>query len=62
MFDNNKHITRGVDQNIPFDLQLFIWNCIDALKNQGQQLDYLQIFELTSQRADDIFFQKIEHK
>lgn len=62
MFDNNRFITKGVQQNIPIELQLFIWNCIDKIKNQGNQMDYLHVFELTKERADDIFFQKIEHR
>ena len=62
MFDNDKFITKGVQQNIPLELQFFIWNCINMLKNQYKQIDYLQVFELTKQRADDIFFQKIEHR
>lgn len=62
MFDNNRYITKGVQQEIPLELQLFMWNCIDTLKEQGQELDYLQVFELTKERADDIFFQKIEHR
>lgn len=45
MFDNDKLITKGVQQNIPLELQLFMWNCIDILKDQRHQLNYLQIFE-----------------
>lgn len=62
MFDNNRYITKGVQQEIPLELQLFMWNCIDTLKEQGQELDYLQVFELTKERADDVFFQEIEHR
>lgn len=61
MFNNDRHITKGVKENIPLELQVFMWNCIDTLKSQGYQLDYLQIFKLTKQRADDILFQMIEH-
>lgn len=62
MFDNAKYITKDVQNSIPLELQLFMWNCINALKEKNQELDYLQVFKLTKQRADDIFFQKIEHK
>ncbi|AKA70871.1 DUF960 domain-containing protein [Clostridium scatologenes] len=62
MFDNDKFITKGIQEEIPLELQLFLWNCIDTLKEQGQELDYLQSFELTKERSDDIFFQKIEHR
>ena len=62
MFGNNRYITKGVQQEVPLELQLFMWNCIDTLKEQGQELDYLQVFELTKERADDVFFQRIEHR
>lgn len=62
MFDNNKFITKGVQQIIPLELQLFMWSCIDILKQQGKQLDYLQIFELTEQKSNNIFFQGIEYR
>lgn len=62
MFDNDRYMTKGIQQKIPLELQLYLWNCIDALKEQGKELDYLQVFELTRERADDIIFQKIEHR
>jgi hypothetical protein len=61
MFDNDRYITRGIQQQIPLELQPLLWNYIDALKKQCKEMDYLQVFELTADRADDIFFQKIEH-
>jgi hypothetical protein len=62
MFDkSNRYMTRGVQADIPLELQLFMWNCIDTLREQGKELDYLQVFELTENRAGDIFYQSIEH-
>lgn len=62
MFDNDRYITKGIDTKIPIELQLFLWNCIDILKEQRKELDYLQVFELTKQIVDDVFYQKIEHR
>ena len=63
MFDRtNRYITKGIQHEISLELQLFMWDCIDTLKEQGKELDYLQVFELTKERVDDVFFQKIEHK
>ncbi|NMM65124.1 DUF960 domain-containing protein [Clostridium sp. P21] len=62
MFNNERYMTKGIQQEIPLELQLFLWNCIDTLKEEGQKLDYLQVFELTKERVDDVFFQKIEHR
>ncbi len=58
---DNRYMTRGVQEKIPAELQLFMWNCIDELKTKGEKLDYLQVFNLTNDRVDDLFFQKIEH-
>jgi hypothetical protein len=62
MFESNsRYITRGVKQEIPLFIQLFMWNCIDQLREQGKKLDYLQVFELKG--GDSIpFCQKIIHR
>lgn len=63
MFDkNNRYMTKVVQQQISLELQLFIWNCIDELKEQGKKLNYLQVFKLTKVRIDDIYFKNIEHR
>lgn len=62
MFDNDRYITKGVQNIIPLELQLLMWNCIDTLKKQGKILDYLQVFEFTKLRLDDFEFQSIEHR
>ena len=43
MFTGKRYLTRGVQAEIPFELQLFIWCCIDNLQDKK---DYFQIFEL----------------
>ncbi len=43
MFDNERYLTRGVEDKIPLHLQLFLWNCIDRLP---EERDYLQVFDL----------------
>lgn len=62
MFNNARYMTRGIKSEIPLELQLFMWNCIDSLKEQGVKLDYLQVFELKREIVDDIAMQKIEHR
>ena len=56
MFENNKkrYLTRGVDLQIPLDLQVFLWQCIDTMP---EQKDYLQVFKLTVENG----LQIIEH-
>ena len=43
MFQNKRFLTRGVQAEIPIELQLFLWNCID---NLPEARDYFQVFAL----------------
>ena len=43
MFKGKKYITRGVQTEIPVELQSFMWMCVLALP---EPMDYLQIFRL----------------
>ena len=43
MFQNKRFLTRGVQAEIPIELQLFLWNCIDQLP---EERDYFQVFAL----------------
>ena len=43
MFQNKRFLTRGVQAEIPIELQLILWNCIDQLPKER---DYFQVFKL----------------
>ena len=43
MFTNPRYMTAGVNAEIPLELQLFLWSCIDQLPPER---DYLQVFQL----------------
>ena len=43
MFNNQRYLTKGVQADIPFELQIFMWECIDRLP---EERDYFQVFEL----------------
>ena len=43
MFNNQRYLTCGVDNTIPIELQLFLWDCVDQLP---EPRDYLQVFDL----------------
>ena len=45
MFKNNRYLTKGVQAEIPLELLLFMWDCIDRLPDSS---DYLQVFRLES--------------
>jgi len=54
MFNNQHYITRGVQTEIPLELQLFMWECIDRLP---EECDYFQVFKLENIEG----IQKITH-
>ncbi|MBQ3256641.1 MAG: DUF960 domain-containing protein [Oscillospiraceae bacterium] len=43
MFQNNRYLTRGVSERIPLELQLLMWNALNAIP---EPKDYFQVFRL----------------
>ena len=54
MFNNQRYLTKGVQSEIPLELQLFMWGCIDKLL---EERDYFQVFKLENLGG----IQKITH-
>lgn len=54
MFNNQRYLTKGVQAEIPLELQIFMWSCIDGLPDVR---DYLQVFKLENLNG----IQKITH-
>lgn len=56
MFEPNKprYLTRGVDAEIPVEIQAFLWSAIDHMP---EEKDYLQVFKLSDMGG----LQSIEH-
>ncbi|MDE5765499.1 MAG: DUF960 domain-containing protein [Ruminococcus sp.] len=50
MFEKSKprYLTRGVDESIPLDVQIFMWEAVDRMH---EPKDYLQVFRLTEQNG-----------
>lgn len=55
-FTGQRYLTRGVKNEIPFDLQMFMWYLINQLP---EPKDYLQIFRLS---VSDNGTQRIVHE
>ena len=53
MFERSKdrYLTRGVDSEIPLDIQIFLWELVDKLPKER---DYLQVFSLTAQNGKQV--------
>lgn len=48
MFDNgNRYISRGINDEIPIDVQIFMWQLIEELKDTIEDVDYLQVFTIS---------------
>ena len=50
-----RYITKGAQSEIPIELQIFMWNCIDSMP---EPKDYLQVFRLSLSEGK----QKIVHE
>ncbi|MGN0606747.1 MAG: DUF960 domain-containing protein [Oscillospiraceae bacterium] len=46
MFERSKgrYLTRGIDAEIPFDIQIFMWEAVDKMP---EPKDWLQVFNLS---------------
>lgn len=62
MFDNKRYTTKEIQQEIPLVLQILLWSCIDTLRLNGKELDYLQVFELSVETKNGKIYQKVEHR
>ena len=61
-FNGSKYLTQGVQADIPTAIQIAMWNMIEAkLQESGRELDYLQVFNLSSLVEDGRKYQRIEH-
>ncbi len=45
-FNKDKYITKGIQIEIPLELQIFLWNRIEEMIASKVELDYLQIFNI----------------
>lgn len=45
MFDGKKYITRGIEENIPLELQIILWDMVSSMPIEK---DYLQVFKLST--------------
>lgn len=50
MFDDKdkRYMTKAVAESLHPEIQMLLWQLIDHQKEQGKELDYLQVFELVN--------------
>ena len=61
MFKNPRYLTRGVQHDIPVNVQIMLWQLIDKFVVSGTTVDYLQVFVLTAKGTADYPLQHVVH-
>jgi hypothetical protein len=61
-FNGSRYLTRGIQSELPIELQIILWSMIDDNIKKGLELDYLQVFELKSVNISGMKMQEITHK
>ena len=61
-FTGKRYITQGIENEIPVELQIVMWDMIDEERKQRQTLDYLQVFVLRPVYENGVEMQEITHK
>ncbi|MCM3081911.1 DUF960 family protein [Brevibacillus invocatus] len=59
MFSTDRYVTRGVNEVVPFELQRMLWSILEKRQERGDELDYLQVFELSAEWVDEEPVQKV---
>lgn len=62
MFDSPRYTTRQVAAQVGVELQLALWAAIDLRAEQGEELDYLQLFELSVEWVGGEPLQKVRNR
>ena len=60
-FNGNRYMTRGIQEEIPFELQTVMWLLIEENIKKGLKMDYLQVFNLAPFYENGILCQKLLH-
>ena len=62
MFNNTRYMTRAIQEEEDLGLQIILWQLIDDCKAKGLKLDYLQVFELSTEVVGGQLIQAILHR
>ena len=59
---SQRYATRGIVNKIDILLQMYLWQLIEKRKQENEEIDYLQIFELSVEKEAGKSVQKILHR
>lgn len=60
MFDMKKierYMTRGIQADVPMEIQLFLWGLQTEIRKKSKEIDYLQVYDMEVENGN----QKITH-
>ncbi|MEK5257573.1 DUF960 domain-containing protein [Paenibacillus sp. FSL F4-0125] len=60
-FDSQRYVTRGINNKLNPELQMLLWALLDEQIQSNVPMDYLQIFDLTTENEGSHKVQKIIH-
>lgn len=49
MFNNSRYLTKGINEEVPLNLQILLWSMIDSMLIEK---DYLQVFKIKIVRGN----------
>ena len=56
-----KYMTKGIQDRIPLDLQILMWQMYDRCKEEMEKTDYLHVFQL-KELEGEVLNQEIIHQ
>ena len=46
-----RYMTRGIQANVPMEIQLFLWELQMAIRKNSKEIDYLQVYRLKAEEG-----------
>ena len=61
-FNGKRYITRGINDTLPLDIQLNLFQSIELMRRKVEELDWLQVITLDTIKRDGIKVLHITHE
>ena len=61
-FNGKRYITRGINNTLPIDIQLILFQSIEVMRGKVEELDWLQVMTLDTIKKDGIKVLHITHE
>lgn len=57
-----RYMTKGIQENLPIEIQLFLWELQSNLRQKEKEIDYLQVYKLSAISNQCNILQVIHHE